>query len=242
MSAIEDAARGVLRALDVGTSLATSLTRAGTGAWVGTLGKRPEQPLELWDFEGCPFCRKAREALSILDLDVHVYPCPKGGPRFRPGLVERGGKALFPYLHDPNTKREMYESSDIVRYLFQTYGDGRVPLALAAGPLTDITSALGGMFRPARGVFHRKARAPEQSLELYGYEGSPYSRLVREELSSLELPYLLHNVARGSPRREDFVKRSGRMMVPWLSDPNTGREMFESADIVRYLRETYALA
>jgi glutathione S-transferase len=29
------------------------------------------------------------------------------------------------------------------------------------------------------------------------------------------------------------------MMVPWLSDPNTGREMFESADIVTYLDATY---
>jgi glutathione S-transferase len=30
------------------------------------------------------------------------------------------------------------------------------------------------------------------------------------------------------------------MMVPYLVDPNTGVEMFESADIVRYLEETYA--
>jgi hypothetical protein len=31
------------------------------------------------------------------------------------------------------------------------------------------------------------------------------------------------------------------MMVPYRADPNTGAEMFESAGIVRYLRETYAL-
>jgi glutathione S-transferase len=29
------------------------------------------------------------------------------------------------------------------------------------------------------------------------------------------------------------------MMVPYLADPNTGREMFESADIVTYLERTY---
>jgi glutathione S-transferase len=29
-------------------------------------------------------------------------------------------------------------------------------------------------------------------------------------------------------------------MVPFLVDPNTGQEMFESADIVRYLEDTYA--
>jgi glutathione S-transferase len=28
-------------------------------------------------------------------------------------------------------------------------------------------------------------------------------------------------------------------MVPYLADPNTGREMFESAEIVEYLYETY---
>jgi glutathione S-transferase len=31
------------------------------------------------------------------------------------------------------------------------------------------------------------------------------------------------------------------MMVPYLIDPNTDTEMFESADIVRYLEDTYLL-
>ena len=30
------------------------------------------------------------------------------------------------------------------------------------------------------------------------------------------------------------------MMVPYLVDPNTGTEMFESADIKQYLLATYA--
>ncbi|MEE8558745.1 MAG: glutathione S-transferase N-terminal domain-containing protein, partial [Myxococcota bacterium] len=59
-------------------------------------------------------------------------------------------------------------------------------------------------------------------------------------LCSLEIPYLLHNVAKGSPGREAFVERSGKMMVPYLIDPNTKTEMFESAEIVEYLRATYA--
>ena len=29
------------------------------------------------------------------------------------------------------------------------------------------------------------------------------------------------------------------MMVPYLIDPNESTEMFESADIVRYLEQTY---
>ena len=31
------------------------------------------------------------------------------------------------------------------------------------------------------------------------------------------------------------------MKVPYLLDPNTGAQMFESADIRRYLYETYAV-
>ena len=62
---------------------------------------------------------------------------------------------------------------------------------------------------------------------------------MREKLCSLEIPYVLHNVGRGSPGRDAFVKRSGLMQVPWLHDPNTATEMFESADIVAYLEETY---
>jgi glutathione S-transferase len=56
----------------------------------------------------------------------------------------------------------------------------------------------------------------------------------------LEIPYLLHNVGKNSPSRPAFEKRSGKMMVPYLVDPNTDTEMFESAEIVAYLERTYA--
>lgn len=36
---------------------------------------------------------QVREAISILDLDVMVYPTPKGGVTWRPKAVELGGKA-----------------------------------------------------------------------------------------------------------------------------------------------------
>ncbi len=230
----------MLRALDVATSLGATLARMGAGAQIGALGARPVQPLQLYEFEGCPFCRKAREALSILDLDADVFPCPKNGPRFRPEVQRRGGKAQFPWLVDPNTSLEMYESDAIVRYLFERYGDGQVPLALGLGVLTDASAQLASLWRPGFGVYYRPARAPEQPLELWSFEASPFCRLAREQLCVLELPYRLHNVAKGSPKRAAFVERSGKMMVPYLLDPNTGKEMFESADIAAYLDTTYA--
>jgi glutathione S-transferase len=228
------------RALDVATSLAASLARVGVGLQVGALGPRPERPLELYEFEACPFCRKAREALTVLDLDALVLPCPKGGPRFREEVKRRGGKYQFPYLVDPNTGKEMYESDEIVAYLFERYGAGRPPALLSPGALTNLSAGLASAFRPGFGSRYRPARAPELPLELWSFEASPFCRIVRESLCSLELPYRLHNVGKASPKRAAFQERSGKMMVPWLVDPNTGSSMFESADIVRYLERTYA--
>lgn len=230
----------MFRPLDIASSLLATVARAGAGLSVGTLGARPEKALEIYEFESCPYCRKAREALSILDLEAIVYPCPKGGPRYREHVKQVGGKAQFPYLVDPNTGKALYESDEIVRYLFAQYGDGKVPLALAAGPLTDVSSSLASAARLGAGTTYRPAKAPEQPLELWSFEASPFCRIAREALCTLELPYRLHNVAKGSPGRAAFELRSGKMMVPYLVDPNTGAELFESADIVAYLEETYA--
>ena len=68
---------------------------------------RPEQPIVLYEFETCPFCRKVREAVAILDLDVLYRPCPKDGTRYRPEAIQKGGKQMFPYMEDPNTGKTM---------------------------------------------------------------------------------------------------------------------------------------
>lgn len=228
------------RPLDVASSGFATVLRLGLGLRARDAGPRPEQTLELYEFEACPFCRKVREALTMLDLPVLIYPCPKGGPNYRPELVARGGKAQFPYLVDPNRGEEMYESGAIVRYLYTHYGKREAPWYL----VSDISILLGSFasgVRLARGFRYRAARRPEQPLELFGFESSPYTRLAREALCELELPYRLTNAGVGSPSWRVLKERSGaeRVMVPWLSDPNTGVEMFESADIVAYLRETY---
>lgn len=225
--------------LNLMSSTAVTVVRGGAGMSVGTLGKRPEQRLRLYEFEACPFCRKAREALSILDLEAEIYPCPKGGTRYRAEVVARGGKPQFPWLIDPNTGVEMYESDDIVRYLFETYGDGSVHWTLAIPPLATLSAMLSSIPRPGIGGFVREATAPERPLELWSFEASPFCRIVREALCTMEIPYVLHNVAKGSPSRDAFVALSGKMQVPYLVDPNTGVSMFESADIVSYLGQTY---
>ena len=226
------------RMLDVASSVAATLARGARGLRVGALGPRPAEPLVLYEFESCPFCRKVREALSVLDLEAEVRPCPKGGERFRPEVVARGGKAQFPYLVDPNTGAAMYESDDIVRYLFAQYGAGEAPVSLLGG-WAALTGSLASALRLGRGTRAEPSRAPARPLELWSFEASPFCRIVREKLCTLELPHRLHNVAKGSPRRADFVRRAGKMQVPYLVDPNTGAALFESSEIVAYLERSY---
>jgi glutathione S-transferase len=229
----------VTRAGDIATSALASVVRLGAGSSARFAARRPEKLVELYDFEACPYCRRVREALSEFDIDALIFPCPKGGTRFRPRVAALGGKQQYPYLVDPNTGSQLYESADIVDYLRRTYQAPSAPLWM--GPLSLASSEMATRVRRQRGRTARPARAPEKPLELWGFEACTFCRIVRETLCELELPYVQHNVARGSPRRKAFVARSGRMMVPYLLDPNTGREMFESADIVTYLEKTYGI-
>lgn len=229
------------RLLDVTTATAASAARPNFGNVHHARNKVPAAPLELYEFEVCPYCRIAREALSALSLDPIIYPCPKGGSRFREKVKAEGGRYQFPYLVDPNTGVSMYESADIVEYLFREYGDGRVPWFLRHRGFAVPTSMLASAFRPNRGRHAVRSRQPEKLLELYSYEGSPFCRIAREALCELELPHQLRNVPRRSPDRDGFVSISGKMQVPYLIDPNTGVRMFESAQIRRYLYETYAV-
>ncbi|XP_051150210.1 uncharacterized protein LOC127264747 [Andrographis paniculata] len=206
------------------------------------LGPRPEQPIEIYEFESCPFCRKVREIVSILDLDVLFYPCPRNGPNFRPKVSQMGGKQQFPYMVDPNTGVSMYESDDIIKYLVGKYGNGNVPFLLSLGLLTTLTEGFAMMGRMGKGSSYTPSKLPPKPLEIWAYEASPFCKVVREVLVELELPHIHHSCARGSPKRQALYERVGHFQVPYLEDPNTGIQMFESADIVDYLRATYTLS
>src|SRR5207253_8355779 len=109
------------------TSFAATAVRLGRGVFPRvTAAGRPDPPklLELYDFEGCPYCRKVREVLCELDLDYLEHPVGKGSAH-RAALTELGGKVQVPYLVDVNTGTRLYESDDIIDYLNETYGAGR---------------------------------------------------------------------------------------------------------------------
>ncbi len=219
----------------------SSVVRMGAGYYATHKAKKkPEKLLELYEFEACPFCRKVREALSSYDLNAIVHPCPKGA-RARAVVKELGGKEMFPFLVDPNTGKSMYESTDIIKYLAETYDTDGTPLGVSLGPITVLSSGFAGLLRMGRGRDARGngKKAPAKLLELWSFEASPYCRLVREALCELEISYVVHNVAKQSDARAQLVERAGTMQVPYLVDPNTQTAMFESADIVRYLNDAY---
>ena len=85
---------------------------------------RPELPLQLYKYEPSPYCRKVREAMSMLELNVTMLPCPGARNGFASQLGDLGGKMMVPYLVDPNTGVQMYESDEIIEYIFRTYGPG----------------------------------------------------------------------------------------------------------------------
>lgn len=78
-----------------------------------------------------------------------------------------------------------------------------------------------------------------QPLTLWGYEGSPFVRPVREALSALGLRHTIVHCARGSANRDRLYRKTGRFQVPYLEDPNTGVSMFESGPMVKYLMAAY---
>ena len=240
--------------------------------WRGSMvrGRRREPPaqmLKLYDIESCPYCRLVREALTELDFDVLILPCPKGGTRFRQEAQRVGGKAQFPLLIDDNTGTALYESADILAYLAQTYRKrsprGGVIGHQVAVATSILASTLMLRLRGMTGIKAKRARMAAQPLELYSFEASPYSKPVRARLCELELPYVLRNTGKGgwkdigppsfrdklfkgemgtTRNRKWLAEHTGRVQVPYLIDANTGTAMYESQQILGYLDRTYALS
>jgi len=108
---------------------------------------------------------------------------------------------------------------------------------------------LAGLLRLGRGckvspaaMASQRLRRPQMPLVLYSYEGNQFCRLVREVMTELDIVYELRSVGKQSPRRAELAQLTGgSSQCPYLIDPNTGKSMSESADIIQYLYNEYAL-
>ena len=239
-----DAAKPRNRAIEVATSGFASIARLQYGKKVLKevleRDNRSKPKLILYEFEACPFCRRVRETLTMLDLDCEIRPCPKGG-KFRDEVIEKGGKATFPYFIDDSRGVQMYESADIVNYLYKTYGNGaQVPENFFTSTL--LTGWMPTIFRIGRGMTAYESRRtdfkkPEPSMiEFYNYENNQFARLCREALCELEVPYILRNVGAGSPKRTALSEQGGKS-VPFFIDGDV--KIGESEEIIRYLFDKY---
>jgi len=199
-------------------------------------------PLIIYEFEGCPFCRKVREAVSILALDITFRPCPQNGYLFRSDIKSKyGEKSTFPFMIDPNTGIELFESDEIIQYLFRAYGNDEVPSSLTGGASTIITAGLGLLPRFGKGSKKMPSNLPEKPLVLWSYEGSPFCKVVREKLCELEIQHTQISCPRGSPIRQTLFEKTGTFQAPYLEDPNNGVSLFESAAICEYLDKMYSV-
>jgi len=80
---------------------------------------QPEEMLEVYQFEGCPFCSKVRSKMTELEIDFIARQVDKED---RSRVEEISGQTNVPVLVDPNTDTTMPESDDIVEYLEEHYG------------------------------------------------------------------------------------------------------------------------
>ncbi len=87
-----------------------------------------------------------------------------------------------------------YHSIETLRYK----STGKTPQKFSSYPNIPYAAFAGTILNGARGVWMSKKIidrvAPEQKLELWSFEASPYSRVVRSLLCELELPYILHRM------------------------------------------------
>ena len=245
---------------DLMTSTVASSLRAFNGIQSEPALHKPVQMLELYDRENHPGCRLVREALTELDLDALILPCPQGGKRFAPDVETWYGKAQLPRLNDPNTGRELNDPLDIVEYLYHTYGGRPLPLKWRAALLQKLSSAAASAARRVEVADRQPAEIPEKKLELYSFDASPYARPVREQLCRMEMPYILRSCGRTRldewilppvrqalgivpqselHNRKHLVEKEGKTSIPYLYDPNAEVGLFESQAILHYLDDNF---
>ena len=215
---------------------------------------RPAVPLILFEYEGNSKCRSVRETLSVLGLDVVVYPVPcrtadeyrqntvttVAGSRFGPEAVRlfrenKAGKIQFPMLIDPNMPDQpiFTDCFNIIDYLWASYGNKakksyayKVVSALDRSEwlVCKIYRELPQYIRPLEFMGWMKVYSvslPHEiqqqhndsgpipvgfqtvpkpitpvHLHLYGFENCPQTRIVKECLTVMEYPYVMHYVPR----------------------------------------------
>jgi glutathione S-transferase len=78
-------------------------------------------------------------------------------------------------------------------------------------------------------------------LELYHAEKCPYCVKVRLFFENNAVAYISKPVPlrQGSPIKDELVKIGGKAQVPYLVDTGRQTKMYESDDIIAYVKKNY---
>ena len=72
-------------------------------------------------------------------------------------------------------------------------------------------------------------------LDLYILENCPYFQKVLNFLDEIDIPYKKIDI-KFQPNEEVLIKLGGKRQVPFLVDNDRNVQMYESADIIEYLK------
>ncbi len=77
-------------------------------------------------------------------------------------------------------------------------------------------------------------------LTLYYKTTCPFCHKVMDFAAANNIELQLKDIYSDPVIMEDLIERGGKRQVPYLVDADRGVEMYESDDIVNYLRENHA--
>jgi glutaredoxin len=254
----------VPNALDTLTSGFLSILRMPSGVTVSPdiKPKAEIRLMKLYDIENSRACRNIREQVTELDLVVEkVIPAADNSraitdPTFEDALPTSAEVPSLEVSLPSGEARMISGESNIAAFLEENFPCSPKSAVDEANPLQDVLQVIktagsyaAGWLRPGRGnkvspavTSSTSVNRPKKPLILYSYEGNQFCRLVREVLTELDIAYELRSAGKESPRRAELSELTGgSTMCPYIVDPNTGVAMAESALIIRYLYDTYAL-
>lgn len=76
-------------------------------------------------------------------------------------------------------------------------------------------------------------------LNLYVKTGCPYCMRVLDANETIKAPLVLRNISEDAALRAELVEKGGKSQAPYLEDTDRGVAMYESNDIIEYLKENY---
>lgn len=72
-------------------------------------------------------------------------------------------------------------------------------------------------------------------LDLYVLETCPYSRKVMDFMEENGIQYRKHDIE-DEKNLNELIKLGGRVQVPFLYDKDNNQKMYESDDIIEYVK------